>query len=74
MSPKLKSVMIMFRVLRRPLGPAELLVEASFTDMRHGGDGNLSRAYELANRVSKFHFSLSTLRKQLASTAAYFRM
>jgi hypothetical protein len=34
----------------RPLGPAELLVEASFTDMRHGGDGNLSRAYELAKK------------------------
>lgn len=34
----------------RPLGKAELLVEASFTDMRHGGDGNLSRAYELAKK------------------------
>lgn len=35
----------------RPLGEAELLVEASFMDMRHGGDGNLSRAYELAKKV-----------------------
>ena len=34
----------------RALGKAELLVEASFTDMRHGGDGNLSRAYELAKK------------------------
>ena len=31
----------------RPLGTAELLVEASFTDLRHGGDGNLSKAYSL---------------------------
>jgi len=29
----------------RPLGKAELLVEASFADLRHGGDGNLSRAH-----------------------------
>lgn len=34
----------------RPLGDAELLVEASFADMRHGGTGNLSRAYELARK------------------------
>jgi len=34
----------------RTLGTAELLVEASFTDMRHGGDGNLARAYELAKK------------------------
>jgi len=31
----------------RPLGTAELLVEASFADLRHGGDGNLSKAYTL---------------------------
>lgn len=31
----------------RPLGTAELLVEASFADLRHGGDGNLSKAYSL---------------------------
>ena len=30
---------------KRPLGPAELLVEASFADLRHGGDGDLSRLY-----------------------------
>ena len=34
-------------MLKRKLGPAELLVEASFADLRHGGDGNLSRAYGL---------------------------
>lgn len=34
----------------RPLGEAELLVEASFADMRHGGNGNLSRAFELAKK------------------------
>jgi hypothetical protein len=31
---------------KRPLGPAELLVEASFADLRHGGDGDLGRLYE----------------------------
>jgi len=33
---------------RRPFGPAELMVEASFADLRYGGDGNLSQAYRLA--------------------------
>lgn len=40
----------------RPLGKAELLVEASFADMRHRGDGDLSLAYKLVQKVS-----LSTL-------------
>ena len=35
----------------RPLGKAELLVEASFADMRHCGDGNLSQAYKLVQKV-----------------------
>jgi len=35
------------RSLNRPLGVAELLVEASFADLRHGGDGDLNR-----NRVN----------------------
>ena len=34
----------------RPLGAAELLVEASFADLRHGGDGNLSKAYSLKKK------------------------
>eukprot|EP00547_Thalassionema_nitzschioides_P000436 CAMPEP_0194204202 /NCGR_PEP_ID=MMETSP0156-20130528/3798_1 /TAXON_ID=33649 /ORGANISM="Thalassionema nitzschioides, Strain L26-B" /LENGTH=2109 /DNA_ID=CAMNT_0038930161 /DNA_START=16 /DNA_END=6345 /DNA_ORIENTATION=- len=38
------------RAPSRPLGEAELLVEASFADMRHGGDGNLSSAYELLSK------------------------
>ena len=29
------------------------MLEASFTDMRHGGDGDLSRAYILAQKVSR---------------------
>lgn len=37
---------------QRPLGPAELLVEACFTDMRHGGDGDLTQAYKFAKKVS----------------------
>lgn len=36
---------------KRPLGKAELLVEASFADMRHCGDGNLSQAYKLVQKV-----------------------
>ena len=34
----------------RPLGTAELLVEASFADLRHGGDGDLSKAYSLKKK------------------------
>ena len=34
----------------RPLGMAELLVEASFADLRHGGDGDLSVAYSLKRK------------------------
>jgi hypothetical protein len=29
------------------------MLEASFTDMRHGGDGDLSRAYVLAQKVGQ---------------------
>merc|ERR1711933_441392 len=38
------------RSLNRPLGVAELLVEASFTDLRHGGDGDLNRVNGLASK------------------------
>jgi len=34
----------------RPLGTAELLVEASFADLRHGGDGDLSKAHRLKKK------------------------
>ena len=34
----------------RPLGTAELLVEASFADLRHGGDGDLRKAHGLAKK------------------------
>jgi hypothetical protein len=40
----------------RPLGKAELLVEASFADMRHRGDGNLSQAYKLVQKVRLIYF------------------
>jgi hypothetical protein len=33
------------------MGPAELLLEATFTDMRNGGDGDLSQAYKFAKKV-----------------------
>ena len=35
---------------KRNLGNAELLVEASFADLRHGGDGNLSKAHALKKK------------------------
>lgn len=41
----------------RPLGRAELMVEASFADMRHGGDGDLSLAYELGKTDEEDGFS-----------------
>ena len=34
----------------RSMGPAELMLEASFTDLRHGGDGDLRRSYILAKK------------------------
>jgi hypothetical protein len=37
-------------VPKRTVGPAELLLEASFTDLRHGGDGDLRKAYLLAQK------------------------
>ena len=40
----------------RPLGVAELLVEASFADLRHGGDGNLSNAYNLKTKDADKRF------------------
>ena len=39
----------------RPLGPAELLLEACFTDMRHGGDGDLTQAYKFAKKDMRNH-------------------
>ncbi|KAL7559104.1 hypothetical protein ACA910_017516 [Epithemia clementina (nom. ined.)] len=38
---------------KRKLGPAELMLEASFTDLRHGGDGDLCRAYQLAKKEER---------------------
>eukprot|EP00551_Chaetoceros_affinis_P004309 CAMPEP_0203668256 /NCGR_PEP_ID=MMETSP0090-20130426/4937_1 /ASSEMBLY_ACC=CAM_ASM_001088 /TAXON_ID=426623 /ORGANISM="Chaetoceros affinis, Strain CCMP159" /LENGTH=2105 /DNA_ID=CAMNT_0050532651 /DNA_START=189 /DNA_END=6503 /DNA_ORIENTATION=+ len=35
----------------RPYGDSELLVEASFADLRHGGDGDLTKAYKLVEKV-----------------------
>jgi hypothetical protein len=35
----------------RSMGPAELMLEASFTDLRHGGDGDLRRAHVLARKA-----------------------
>jgi len=34
----------------RTMGPAELLLEATFTDMRNGGGGDLSEAYKFAKK------------------------
>ena len=35
----------------RPMGRSELLVEASFADFRHGGDGNLKNTHKLLDKV-----------------------
>lgn len=45
--------MLVYSAPSRRFGAAELLVEASFTDMRHGGDGDVRRAYEFAKKVSE---------------------
>ena len=37
----------------RSLGKSELLVEASFADLRHCGDGNLTKAHDLVKKVSQ---------------------
>lgn len=36
---------------KRNMGHAELLVEASFVDLKHGGKGNLSKAFTLLNKA-----------------------
>ena len=38
----------------RPMGPAELLLEATFTVMRNGGGVDLSEAHKFAKKVSLF--------------------
>jgi hypothetical protein len=37
--------------LSRSWGPAELMLEASFTDLRYGGDGDLRKAHTLAKKA-----------------------
>ena len=37
---------------KRSMGVAELMLEASFSDLRHGGDGDLRRAYVLAKKAA----------------------
>ena len=37
--------------LKRSIGPAELMLEASFADLRHGGDGDLRKAFALAKKA-----------------------
>jgi hypothetical protein len=34
------------------MGPAELLLEATFMDLRHGGGGDLIKAHRFAKKVS----------------------
>jgi len=40
----------MDRAPTRPMGSAELLLEATFTDMRNGGGGDISQAYKFAKK------------------------
>ena len=44
-------VLFSFYVPTRSLGTSELLVEASFADLRHGGSGDLNIAHDLAKKV-----------------------
>jgi hypothetical protein len=55
---------------RRPLGIAELLVEASFADLRHGGDGNLSKAYTLQKTGSEKRIQLQPFPDSWIATSA----
>jgi hypothetical protein len=48
----------------RPYGQAELLVEASFADLRHGGDGDLSKAFTLVEKVSLIFSLLIFLQRE----------
>eukprot|EP00590_Aulacoseira_subarctica_P004735 CAMPEP_0172421342 /NCGR_PEP_ID=MMETSP1064-20121228/7590_1 /TAXON_ID=202472 /ORGANISM="Aulacoseira subarctica , Strain CCAP 1002/5" /LENGTH=1266 /DNA_ID=CAMNT_0013161687 /DNA_START=1 /DNA_END=3798 /DNA_ORIENTATION=+ len=56
---------------KRPLGPAELLVEASFADLRHGGDGDLTRIPGFPRRSSsKTHPSEQPFPESWVATTA----
>lgn len=54
----------------RPLGTAELLVEASFADLRHGGDGNLSKAYTLKKTGAEKRIQLQPFPDSWIATTA----
>ena len=54
----------------RPLGTAELLVEASFADLRHGGDGNLSKAYTLQKTGAEKRIQLQPFPDSWIATTA----
>ncbi len=43
----------------RPYGDSELLVEASFADLRHGGDGDITKAYKLVQKVREYSYLLA---------------
>lgn len=53
--------LLAFKALGQPpkrfVGDAELLLEASFTDLRHGGHGDARKAYALAKKESHGHSS-----------------
>ena len=57
---------------RRPYGEAELLVEASFADLSHGGDGDLTKAYTLLEKVRRI--SNSYLLKDQMSQIKFFHL
>lgn len=53
----------LFRTMSRPsltrsLGVAEVMCEASFTDLRYAGDGDLRKAYALAKKVAGMSLKL----------------
>ena len=54
----------------RPFGTAELLVEASFADLRHGGDGNLTLAHSLKMDSEKKNLHLQPFPDSWIATTA----
>lgn len=48
------------------MGPAELLIEATFTELRNGGRGDLTQTYKFAKKVRRVNSGISSLeRKQM---------
>lgn len=45
------------------MGPAELLIEATFTELRNGGRGDLTQTYKFAKKVRRVNSAISSLER-----------